>query len=181
MAKKVRDASPMNEDNKELLDNAYRAAAIRVHYDEGTLEVDDEAPVSRDGEDDIGAYVQAWVWIGNDEAGIRVCEECKRVDVNPSDSGDWGWDSEDRELCPGCADKANDEEEGDDEPTGVRQLLVDSEQHAAILAALRAAGAKDLADHLDNHWSDYDPVCDCDDRSWYGEEHDEACPMEGKR
>lgn len=24
-------------------------------------------------------------------------------------------------------------------------------------------------------------VCTCDDRSWYGEEHDTACELEGKR
>jgi len=23
--------------------------------------------------------------------------------------------------------------------------------------------------------------CDCDDRSWHGEEHDSACPLTGKR
>jgi hypothetical protein len=23
--------------------------------------------------------------------------------------------------------------------------------------------------------------CTCDDRSWHGEEHDSACPLEGKR
>jgi hypothetical protein len=42
----------------------YREAAKRLHHDEGTCEVDDNAPVSRAvGNPDKGAYVQAWVWV----------------------------------------------------------------------------------------------------------------------
>jgi hypothetical protein len=44
---------------------AYRDAADRLHTDEGTIEVDDNAIVSK-GEDD-GAYVAAWVWVYDDD------------------------------------------------------------------------------------------------------------------
>lgn len=39
----------------------FRNRAKELYYDEGQLEVDDNAPVSI-GDDD-GAYVQAWVWV----------------------------------------------------------------------------------------------------------------------
>lgn len=43
----------------------YVAAARRMHHDEGTLEVEPDAPVSwAVGEG--GAYVQAWVWVPDD-------------------------------------------------------------------------------------------------------------------
>jgi len=51
---------------------AYRAAAHRKYHDEGTIEIDDLAKVSRitpsestDGAH--GAYVQAWVWVYDDD------------------------------------------------------------------------------------------------------------------
>lgn len=43
----------------------YSAAAQRIHGDEGQVEIDDRAPISR-GEDP-GAYVQAWVWVPESE------------------------------------------------------------------------------------------------------------------
>lgn len=43
----------------------YRAAAQRIYNDEGTCEIDDNAKISK-GDDD-GAYVQAWVWIRDDD------------------------------------------------------------------------------------------------------------------
>ncbi len=52
-------------------DEQYRAAAKAAHHDEGTLEIDDNAPVSRaDGNPDKGAYVQAWVWVSDEDTGI---------------------------------------------------------------------------------------------------------------
>ena len=60
---------------------AYRAAVCRT--DE--LEVDDDAIVSMGT--DPGAFVAAWVWVTNEEAGI--CDECGEVETD----------------C-GCADKA---------------------------------------------------------------------------
>jgi hypothetical protein len=49
-------ARPTNEE--------YRAAAIQRYAEEGTVEIDENAKISR-AED--GAYVQAWVWVHDDE------------------------------------------------------------------------------------------------------------------
>lgn len=39
-------------------------AAQRLFSDEGTIEIDDAAKISRaDGNPEHGAYVQAWVWV----------------------------------------------------------------------------------------------------------------------
>jgi hypothetical protein len=44
-------------------------AAQRLYNDEGTTEVDDNAVVSRDPKNpDSGAYVQAWVWVHDEDA-----------------------------------------------------------------------------------------------------------------
>lgn len=42
----------------------YRAAARTTHQQDGTIEIDDNGLVSVLP---VGAYVQAWVWAGNDE------------------------------------------------------------------------------------------------------------------
>lgn len=42
-------------------DEQFRQAAAEMYEDEGTLEIDANAIVSRG--DDPGAYVQAWVWV----------------------------------------------------------------------------------------------------------------------
>jgi hypothetical protein len=47
----------------------YREAAKAGYYDEGELEIDDGAMVSLGGDD--GAYVMAWRWVTNEEAGIK--------------------------------------------------------------------------------------------------------------
>lgn len=39
----------------------YRSQAAERYEKEGTIEIDDGAPVSEGG--DPGAYVQAWVWV----------------------------------------------------------------------------------------------------------------------
>lgn len=45
------------------------AAQFRGAVDtDETLEVDDDAPISRS---DYGAFVNAWVWVSNEEAGIE--------------------------------------------------------------------------------------------------------------
>lgn len=46
-----------------MTDEQYIEAARAQHEREGTLEIDDNAKVSRG--DDNGAYVQAWVWVYN--------------------------------------------------------------------------------------------------------------------
>jgi hypothetical protein len=50
----------------------YREAASKRHVD-GELEVDDLAAISHG--DDEGAYVQAWIWVTDDEAGIESTDE----------------------------------------------------------------------------------------------------------
>lgn len=56
-------------------EKAYVEAAKRIHTDEGTVEVDDNAIVSIS--EDGGAYVSAWVWVYNDQAD--VCDDCGTV------------------------------------------------------------------------------------------------------
>lgn len=46
-------------------DDDYRAAARRLRHRDGETEIDDGAPVSRG--DDPGAYVQAWVWVAEED------------------------------------------------------------------------------------------------------------------
>jgi hypothetical protein len=45
-------------------DSHYRTAAIDHYVNPGEIEIDDTALISRS---DTGAYVQAWVWVPNDE------------------------------------------------------------------------------------------------------------------
>ncbi|MBN8644045.1 MAG: hypothetical protein J0L61_02255 [Planctomycetes bacterium] len=67
----ARDPAPPIPDAE--VDEATRAkyveAARREYEREGEIEIDDSAEVSMG--DDPGAYVQAWVWVSNDEAGIE--------------------------------------------------------------------------------------------------------------
>ncbi len=47
------------------------AAAQAQYQDDGTVEIDDDAEVSRDADstdDDGGAYVAAWVWVDDTDA-----------------------------------------------------------------------------------------------------------------
>ena len=94
-------------------DEKYRAAARDEYEHEGDCEIDDGAPVSKGG--DPGAYVQAWVWVSNSEAGIvsdgeaedavddteEDDDKCRQCGDRYAHDGD-GWDG----LCPSCADKA---------------------------------------------------------------------------
>lgn len=62
------------------LDIEYVFRAIEEKYDEGEVEIDSSALVSRS--EDPGAYVMAWVWIGNpdmDEAPrvLGNCDVCE--------------------------------------------------------------------------------------------------------
>lgn len=47
----------------------YRRQARTAYHEEGRIEIDDGAPVSRNSERgvDQGAYVQAWVWVPDPE------------------------------------------------------------------------------------------------------------------
>lgn len=51
--------------NEKLTDEQYRQAAIKKHGSEGEVEIDADAIVSRG--DDPGSYVQAWVWVYDEE------------------------------------------------------------------------------------------------------------------
>ena len=56
---------PMNK-----ADQKARKIAIAQHYSEGTLEIDDNAKVSRaEGNEDKGAYVEAWIWVPDQKGG----------------------------------------------------------------------------------------------------------------
>jgi hypothetical protein len=81
-------------------DAAYRAAAQAQADDE--LEVDEDAIVSVGS--DPGAFVQAWIWISNEEAGIKDDDEdtCRTCGEEYPEGGD-GFDGE----CPNCADKTD--------------------------------------------------------------------------
>lgn len=47
-------------------------AARRLYEREGEIEIDDGAKVSRaDDNPDAGAYVQAWVWVYDQDARLR--------------------------------------------------------------------------------------------------------------
>ncbi len=46
---------------KEYTDSQFVEAARELYEQEGEIEIDDNATISR-GDDD-GAYVQAWVWV----------------------------------------------------------------------------------------------------------------------
>ena len=50
-------------------DAAYRRAARAEYEREGEVEIDDNAVISRG--DDAGAYVQAWVWVSDEEARLH--------------------------------------------------------------------------------------------------------------
>jgi len=50
-------------------DQTYREMAKEQYHRDGKIEIDDNAPVSREspGESEDGAYVQAWVWVNRPE------------------------------------------------------------------------------------------------------------------
>jgi len=84
--------------------DAYEPGAIQeaqsIYGDAGSIEIDEGAICSR-GEDP-GLYVQAWVWVNDDERE-DVCHKCGTVEGTPEYGtvGD-GFDG----LCPSCADAA---------------------------------------------------------------------------
>jgi hypothetical protein len=84
----------MSDPTDDAVTIAYRNAAKDKQVD-GEIEIDDDALVSV-GED-CGAYVQAWLWVRADEAG--VCIICGEPNA---DNGE-GWDG----VCGNCADRAN--------------------------------------------------------------------------
>lgn len=62
--------------DRELEREKYVAAAQRRHQDEGTLEIDEGATVSDSGDsEEGGCYVQAWVWVTDEDAGVSFEED----------------------------------------------------------------------------------------------------------
>lgn len=56
--------SPKLPTNQQMI-----AAARQLHQEDGHLEIDDNAVVSRSEDNEAeGAYVQAWLWIDDEEA-----------------------------------------------------------------------------------------------------------------
>ena len=51
----------------KITDEQYRKAARTIYQEEGEVEIDDNAKISRD-DDDEGVYVAAWVWVPADAA-----------------------------------------------------------------------------------------------------------------
>lgn len=80
----------------------YRQAAKRKHHREGEIEVDDGAKVSLG--DDAGAYVQAWIWVSESDAGIVTDEASEIICTTCADKTDTE-KSPDGERCPDCYDK----------------------------------------------------------------------------
>ena len=61
----------------KVLRELYRTAADDIHGEEGTCEIDENAQVSiSDDKTAKGAYVQAWVWVYDTDAG--VCVRCRK-------------------------------------------------------------------------------------------------------
>jgi hypothetical protein len=75
---KVTDRDRPQEDPN---DGKYRDAAKKLHHREGELEIDDDAIVSKG--DDPGAYVQAWIWVPNSDAGVE--EEAEEENEDDED------------------------------------------------------------------------------------------------
>ena len=50
-------------------DTQYRAAAKKLYHREGEVEIDENAKLSKAlGNPDRGCYVEAWVWVSDEEA-----------------------------------------------------------------------------------------------------------------
>ncbi len=63
----------------------FRQLAKDLYHDEGRIEIDDNAIVSRGVEPIEGAYVQAWVWVGV-EYEDEETDECADNTLHPTDS-----------------------------------------------------------------------------------------------
>ena len=67
----------------KLSDDDMRHAAATLYHVDGALEIDDDAKVSRT---DDGAYVQAWVWLSNEEADLSLSRNGPRADAGTKNS-----------------------------------------------------------------------------------------------
>lgn len=105
---KASDAIAEKAKNALIVDPAdepYRAVAQDQAHDE--LEIDADAVVSAGA--DPGAWVHAWIWITNTEAGVVNDDKCRDCSEEYAQGGD-GYNG----RCPDCADKAEKEGRSDD-------------------------------------------------------------------
>ena len=56
-----------------ITDEQYRHEARGLYLDEGTIEIDSNAKISRG--DDNGAYVEAWVWVSDGDLRLNLKRE----------------------------------------------------------------------------------------------------------
>ncbi len=73
----------------EITNSRFRQLAKDLYQDEGRIEIDDNAIVSRGVEPVEGAYVQAWVWVGvedeDDDEAVQT-DKCADNILHPTDS-----------------------------------------------------------------------------------------------
>jgi hypothetical protein len=58
---------------KKISDAQYREAAHRLHHADGEVEIDENAKLSRG--DDPGCYVEAWVWVPNEDVKSKLAPD----------------------------------------------------------------------------------------------------------
>ena len=56
-------------EEKMISDDRYRSTAREMYAAPGAIEIDADAKVSR-AEDESGAYIHMWVWVGRESAGF---------------------------------------------------------------------------------------------------------------
>ncbi|QNG62646.1 hypothetical protein B1VFA_014 [Rhizobium phage B1VFA] len=102
-------AARIEEQQQVAPNDVLYISAARDHWASDDLEIDDDPRVSAGG--DPGAWVHAWVWVRDDEAGIPDEDEntCRECGEEYADGGD-GYNG----RCPDCADKAEEEGRSDD-------------------------------------------------------------------
>ena len=85
----------MSKKKLGMTDAQFVKRAQKLYQDDGEVEVDDGAVVSRGS--DMGAYVQAWVWVDDDVPSDRRKSK-------PKDTGE-------KCICPGCGNEHTTTEE----------------------------------------------------------------------
>ncbi|QWY83077.1 hypothetical protein [Rhizobium phage RHph_X66] len=103
-------AAKIEEQQQVAPSDALYISAAREHWASDDLEIDDDPRVSAGG--DPGAWVHAWVWVRDDEAGVPDPDDedkCRDCGEEYADGGD-GYNG----RCPDCADKAEEEGRSDD-------------------------------------------------------------------
>lgn len=123
---------------------AYRKAAKNLHVSGGTLEIDSNAIVSQS--DDGGAYVQSWIWVDDDAAG--VCRTCRALYDQYGD----GYDGE----CPDCADKTEHRRELAGAVKNAEETLADALDDTSCLGPQEKAAHRAEVARAKKALADYD-------------------------